>query len=56
MKDARPDELLRAIKAAAVGQVQLAPEAAARLMREVRAPPSAPELSARDADEISSLR
>jgi hypothetical protein len=36
-----------------VGQVQLAPEAAAWLMREVRAPPSAPELSARETDVLS---
>jgi DNA-binding NarL/FixJ family response regulator len=38
LKDTDADALCRAIKAAAQGQVQLAPEAAARLMREVRAP------------------
>jgi two-component system, NarL family, response regulator LiaR len=38
LKTTDADELCEAIKAAAAGQVQLAPEAAARLMREVRAP------------------
>lgn len=36
LKDTDAHELRRAIKAAAAGQVQLAPQAAARLMREVR--------------------
>jgi len=38
LKDTDAHELRRAIKAAAAGQVQLAPQAAARLMHEVRAP------------------
>jgi two-component system, NarL family, response regulator LiaR len=38
LKDTRADELRRAIKAAAAGQVQLSPRAAARLVREIRAP------------------
>ena len=38
LKDTDAHELRRAIKAAAAGQVQLSPQAAARLMREVRAP------------------
>jgi two-component system, NarL family, response regulator LiaR len=38
LKTTDADELCEAIKAAAAGQVRLAPEAAARLMREVRAP------------------
>jgi two-component system, NarL family, response regulator LiaR len=38
LKDTEADQLRSAIKAAAAGQVQLAPEAAARLVREVRAP------------------
>lgn len=38
LKDTESEELVRAIKAAAAGQVQLAPEAAARLMREVQVP------------------
>ena len=38
LKDTDAEELHRAIRGAAEGRVQLAPEAAARLMREVRAP------------------
>ena len=38
LKDTQADELCRAIKAAAEGHAQLAPEAAQRLMREVRSP------------------
>jgi DNA-binding NarL/FixJ family response regulator len=38
LKTTDAEELCEAIKAAAAGQVRLAPEAAARLMREVRAP------------------
>lgn len=38
LKDTRARELRQAIKAAAAGQVQLSPEAAARLMREVGPP------------------
>jgi DNA-binding NarL/FixJ family response regulator len=40
LKTTDADELREAIRAAAAGQVRLAPEAAARLMREVRAPAS----------------
>jgi two-component system, NarL family, response regulator LiaR len=45
LKDTQSDELRRAIKAASEGQVQLSPQAAARLMREVRTP----EVAAPDA-------
>lgn len=38
LKDTEANELRRAIKAAAAGQVQLSPQAAARLIREVRTP------------------
>jgi len=38
LKDTDAQELRRAIKAAAAGQVQLSPEAAERLLREVRTP------------------
>jgi hypothetical protein len=38
LKDAHADELCRAIKSAAAGQVHLAPQAAMRLMQEVRTP------------------
>jgi two-component system, NarL family, response regulator LiaR len=43
LKTTDADELRGAIRAAAAGQVRLAPEAAARLMREVRAPATSPE-------------
>ena len=48
LKDTQADELRRAIKAAASGQVQLSPQAAARLMREVRAPESLETLTERE--------
>ena len=38
LKDTEAHELRRAIKAAAAGQVQISPQAAARLLREVRTP------------------
>ena len=38
LKDTESDELRRAIKAAAAGQVQLSPAASARLLREMRTP------------------
>jgi two-component system, NarL family, response regulator LiaR len=40
LKDTQADELCRAIKAAANGQVQLSPQAAARLVREIKSPDS----------------
>jgi two-component system, NarL family, response regulator LiaR len=43
MKDTEAQELRRAIKAAAAGQVQLSPEAAVRLLREVRTPLPSPD-------------
>jgi len=54
LKDTQADELCRAIKAAAAGQVQLSPQAAARLMREVRTPdaPSLSELTEREGDVL----
>ena len=53
LKDAGADELSRAVKAAAAGQVQLAPAAVQRLLREVRAPetPVVP-LSQRETDVL----
>jgi len=44
LKDTEAHELRRAIKAAAAGQVELCPEAAARLLREVRTPERSTEL------------
>ena len=55
LKDTEADELCRAIKAAAAGQVQLSPQAAARLMREVRAPESPEPLSEREIDVLKLL-
>lgn len=55
LKDTRSDELCRAIKAAAAGQVQLSPGAAARLMREVRGPDSPETLTGREIDVLRLL-
>ncbi|MEX1253405.1 MAG: response regulator transcription factor [Dehalococcoidia bacterium] len=55
LKDTQADELRRAIKAAAAGQVQLSPEAAARLVREVRAPESPEALTERETDVLRLL-
>ena len=55
LKNTEADELGRAIKAAADGQVQLAPEAAARLMREVRAPESPEDLTEREIEILKLL-
>jgi two-component system, NarL family, response regulator LiaR len=52
LKTTDADELCRAIRAAADGQVQLAPEAAARLMREVRLPESPEALTERETDVL----
>jgi DNA-binding NarL/FixJ family response regulator len=55
LKDTQSDELRRMIKAAAAGQVQLSPAAAARLMREVRAPESPETLTERETDVLRLL-
>jgi DNA-binding NarL/FixJ family response regulator len=55
LKDTDSEELSRAIKAAAEGRVHLAPEAAARLMREVRAPDSPEVLTDREAEVLRLL-
>ncbi len=55
LKDTRAEELCNAIKAAAAGQVQLSPQAAARLMREVRAPESPESLTDRETDVLRLL-
>ena len=52
LKNTGADELCRAIKADAEGQVQLAPEAAMRLMREVSAPESPEALTERESDVL----
>jgi NarL family two-component system response regulator LiaR len=56
LKDADSHELRRAIKAAAAGQVQLSPQAAARLLREIRAPEKTLEqLTERETDVLGLL-
>src|SRR5919202_6703919 len=55
LKDTQSDELCRAIKAAAAGQGELPPQAAARLMREVRAPESPEALTDRETEVLRLL-
>ncbi len=55
LKDTDGPELIRAIKAAFEGQVQLSPKAAARLMREIRAPESPEKLTEREVDVLRLL-
>src|SRR5215216_1155029 len=55
LKDADAEELHRAIRGAAEGRVQLAPEAAARLMREVSAPENPEALTDREAEVLRLL-
>ena len=52
LKNTGSDELCRAVKAAAEGMVQLAPEAAVRLMREVSAPTDPQALTERETDVL----
>jgi DNA-binding NarL/FixJ family response regulator len=55
LKDTEADELCRAIKAAAAGQVQMSPSVAARLLREVP-PPQHPEpLTERETEVLQQL-
>jgi NarL family two-component system response regulator LiaR len=55
LKDTEADELRRAIKAAAAGQVQLSPEVARRLMREMRAPKDPEPLTERETEVLRLL-
>lgn len=55
LKDTQAGELCRAIKAAAAGQVQLSPQAAARLMHEVRVPQSPEKLTSREIEVLRLL-
>lgn len=50
LKDTAADELTKAIKAAAAGQVQLSPKAAQRLMRDMRAPENPDSLTQRETE------
>jgi DNA-binding NarL/FixJ family response regulator len=55
LKDTQAAELRRAIKAASQGQVQLSPQAAARLIREVRTPDAPQPLTERETDVLKLL-
>jgi len=48
LKDTDADELQRAVRAAAAGQVQLSPAVAAKLVRDVRLPANPPQLTPRE--------
>lgn len=52
LKDTELPELVRGIRAAAEGQVQLSPKAAERLLREVRSPESPEKLTEREMDVL----
>jgi len=52
LKDTEAPKLRQAIKAAAAGQVQLSPEAAAMLLRKVKAPQSPEYLTERETDVL----
>ncbi|HEU5349272.1 MAG TPA: response regulator transcription factor, partial [Ktedonobacterales bacterium] len=55
LKDTQADELRSAIRAAAMGQVRLAPQAAARLMNEVREPENPDMLTEREIEVLRLL-
>ena len=55
LKDTQADELCASIHAAAAGQVRLAPQAAARLMNEVRAPENPEMLTEREIEVLRLL-
>lgn len=55
LKDTEADELIQAIKAAVQGQVQLSPEAAKRLIREIRLPESPEKLTERESEVLRLL-
>lgn len=55
LKDTQSEELIRAIKAASEGQVQLSPRVASRLIREIRAPESPEALTERETDVLRLL-
>jgi DNA-binding NarL/FixJ family response regulator len=55
LKDTQADELCRAIKAAAAGQVQMSPPVAARLLREVPAPQQPEPLTERETEVLREL-
>jgi DNA-binding NarL/FixJ family response regulator len=50
LKDTQANELCKAIKAAAQGQAQPSPQAAARLVREIKAPENPERLTERETE------
>lgn len=52
LKDAGGDEVIKAIRAAAQGEVHLSPQAAARLVRDVRAPENPQTLTVRETEVL----
>jgi DNA-binding NarL/FixJ family response regulator len=55
LKDTQADELCRAIKAAAAGQVQMSPPVVARLLREVPTPQHPDPLTERETEVLAEL-
>jgi two-component system, NarL family, response regulator LiaR len=55
LKDTQAEALCQAIKAAAAGQVQLTPKAAARLMQAISAPESTEQLTERETEVLRLL-
>jgi DNA-binding NarL/FixJ family response regulator len=55
LKDTESEKLCEAIRAAAAGQVQLSPEVAARLMREVSAPENPEALTDRETEVLQAV-
>lgn len=52
LKNSEADDLIAAIHSAAAGQVRLAPEASARLVREIRSPQGPEKLTARETEVL----
>jgi DNA-binding NarL/FixJ family response regulator len=55
LKDIQTEDLLRAIKAAAAGRVELSPQVSAFLMRELQAPTSPEPLSRRETEVLAGI-
>jgi NarL family two-component system response regulator LiaR len=55
LKDTDADEMHRAVRAAAAGQVQLSPAVAARLVRDVHVPSTPPQLTRREEEVLALL-
>lgn len=55
LKDASGEDVIRAVKSAAAGQVHLSPQAAAKLIKDVRTPEQAQALTPREIEVIKLL-